>query len=229
MNESSMKMLTALVGLIVAGVFITICLILGTPSTLDPAKASWQFGLALGLSGALILSPFLFAILGRGDSPRMPVSAGVLAVMGLGALVSAIATLLLYGGLGYTTFLILHLILLAILTLAALGFLGMGRIAGQMGQRQALAGNRRQQILAVVQDIELGLAGAPPEAARVISQLQEELRLLTPMQMDRNPQLMTRLWAVVEDLRKACTGLEGKSWSDALTAAQAAITLLKRA
>lgn len=233
MNTQGLKLATGLIGALVATSFIAICLITGIPSALPPENAQAQFSVALALNALLILSPFLYASFRVPAGPEAPVPLTLVAILLLPVGASLLLTILLYVGLGFQVFLIVHILLVAMLSLAWLGLLGMGSTAQDMGQRQALSINRRQSIVAALSEVQANIATMPSQygpAKSVLAEFMEELRLLTPMQTDRNPALMSKLWVVVNDLRLAADKQEdAMSWQAALAAAKAATEALKRA
>lgn len=224
----------AVVGVVVAMLYVAILALVGMPAALPPADGAWQFGVALMINAVLIAAPFLFIVGRPFDNAGGAVDIASLVGQVAPAVLSVLLTLGLYLGLGFKAFAVVHLFMAAVLLVAWLGLRGMRDLAGGLGARQALVQNRRESLVASLTEIEAAVAGMPAqdtaEARRVLSDFREEARLITPTQADRNPNLMTRLAAVIEDLRGAVNGAPGaKSFADAVGAMKATVETLKRA
>lgn len=227
-------MASALTGAVVAALFVSICLIVGIPFALDPDNAKLQFGIALAVNALLLMSPFLYAVTRSARNAETVVDITVIFMQGGPIAVSLLLTLLLYAGLGFWLFVIAHILMVAVISVAWLGWSAMRGTARSLGARQALPANRREALNAALGDIESAIAALPPqsagEAGKVIAAFREEVRLLTPMQTDRNPNLMSKLWTVVEEMRQSAAKQTGaKPLDEAVASMRSAVETLRRA
>lgn len=232
-TRGSSKASILVVGFVVVIALVAVGLILGAPTSLDPESLQGQFAVVLGVNALMILAPFLYAASRASDDSELALDVGSVSLLGVAATVSLLGSGALWFGLGFRGFVILHILAGGLLALTWLGWIRMQPTARDTVQRHRVVASRRGAIHNTLTDIEIKASTlSEPQASevrRAIVTLQEEVRLLTPTQLDQSPGLMQKVWAVVDGLSASISGLaDAKPLTQAMAEVKAIAESLKR-
>lgn len=222
-----------IVGFVVVIALVGIGLILGAPTSLDHEWLQAQFAVVLGLNALMIQAPFFYVASRASEDADLALDVGSVGLLGVAAAVSLLGSGALWFGLGFRAFVILHIVAIGLLALTWLGWIRMQPAARDTVQRHRVVAGRRGAIHNTLTDIEIKASTlSEPQASevrRAIVTLQEEVRLLTPTQLDQSPGLMQKLWAVVDGLSASFSGMsDAKPLPQALAEVKAIAESLKR-
>lgn len=224
------------VGLIISLIVVGLEIFLGPPGGLDTAGSPAHFPIVLIVNGLLLLAPFLYASLAAGESSGTFSDIGSTYFLGCAALVSVLASGALWLGLGFTSFVVVHALLLVVLVVFWLGFRSVRTMAHSGDDRARVVRERRVSLDETLIDLEsdcAALQGGKADALRrTLRELRDEARFLTPRQLERSPSQVAQLWSVIESLRGAVTTAKQGSEAaldEAVTQAKAVVARLKQA
>lgn len=227
---------TVAVGLIISLVVVGLEIYLGPPGGLDVTGAPAHFPIVLIVNGLLVLAPFLYGSLAAGDDGGIAADIAFSTGLGVASAVSVLTSVGLWFGLGFTSFVVVHALMLAGLAFLWLGARTVRTMARAGDDRAAVTRERRISLDAALIGLESDCAalqgGKSDILRRVLGELRDEARFLTPRQLERSPSQTAQLWSVIESLRGAITaakqGGEG-ALDGAVAQARTLVSRLKQA
>lgn len=198
---------TLLVGVVVAAALIGVELLLGMPPGLAQENGLPAFANVLTLNAVAVLAPFIYIAARTSDKTDSALDAGTTGLLSLMPVMSLIAWAGLWVGLDFRSFIVAHAILVAVIALAWIAWTWMRVPAQDETQRRSVRISRRTAIDTALTDIMIACDALPIGQRLGVRQaagrLQDEMRLLTPAQTERAPQLVARIRNAVELLHDA--------------------------
>jgi hypothetical protein len=226
---------TVVVGLIIGLVVVGLEIYLGPPGGLDVTGAPAHFPIVLIVTGLFALAPFLHGSLADGSDAGVVPTIGFSAGLGTAATASVLTSIGLWHGLGFTSFVVIHVLMVAGLAVLWLGARTVRTMAHSGDDRARVVRERRVSLDETLIDLEsdcAALQGGKADALRrALRELRDEARFLTPRQLERSPSQVAQLWSVIESLRGAVIAAKQGSedaLDEAVAQAKAVVSRLKQ-